>query len=116
MFGELSLLMMAYMGALVVAIMLYFMVTAWLVRRRSRVLAGRQLVMEGEFKMAVHGEIVSIGGRRPTVHQVTCVYMADGRSCTIFGTLIIPFRPGTRMVVWRDRSDDRYSVEACRDE
>ncbi len=96
---------------------------AYLLWRRSRqrngqdvFSSGRQLVMEGDLKMVVHGEIVSLRGHRPILYPVTCVYLTDGRNCTIFDIMLVRFPPGTRIAIWRDRSNDRYSIERYREQ
>lgn len=95
--------------------LLFFGLNAWFDRRLDGLPAGRQLVMEGDLRMVVHGEIVSLRGRRPMIFPVTCIYLEDGRNCTIFDTMLVRFPPGTRIAIWRDRSNDRYSIERYRE-
>jgi len=90
---------------------LFFWLNAWFDKRRDGMLTGRQLVMEGELRQIVYGDIISTRGHRPLKYPVTCVYLADGRNCVIFGTILARFRTGTRIAVWRDRSDDRHYIE-----
>jgi hypothetical protein len=112
-----EVLLIAFIVVGVVSIpLLFFGLNAWLDRRRDGLLTGRQLVMEGELRMIAHGDIVSLGGRRPIIYPVTCVYFSDGRSCIIFDTMLVRFPPGTRVAVWRDRSDDRHYVERSSEE
>lgn len=112
-----DLLLIAFIIVGVLSIpLLYFGLSAWLDKRRDGLLTGRQLVMEGDLRMVVHGEIVSLRGHRPILYPVTCVYFSDGRSCVIFDTMLVRFPPGTRVAVWRDRSDDRHYIERYHEE